>query len=43
MNKEDAILKLENELYNPQPKTDHILLEKIYYNCTYITKGKTIF
>ena len=30
MKKEDSILKLENELYNPQPKTDHILLEKIY-------------
>ena len=30
MKKEEAILKLENELYNPQPKTDHILLEKIY-------------
>ena len=30
MKKEEAILKLENELYNPQPKTDNILLEKIY-------------
>ena len=30
MKKEEAILKLENELYNPQPKADHIVLEKIY-------------
>jgi len=30
MNKEESILKLENELYNPQPKTNHIVLEKIY-------------
>ena len=29
-NKEESILKLENELYNPQPNTNHIVLEKIY-------------
>jgi len=30
MKKPNDILKLEQELYNPQPKTDNILLEKIY-------------
>ncbi len=30
MKKDDAILKLENDLYNPQPNVNHIVLEKIY-------------
>ena len=30
MKKDDAILKLENDLYNPQPNVTHIVLDKIY-------------
>tara|TARA_R110001606_G_scaffold203855_1_gene351922 strand:- start:203 stop:580 length:378 start_codon:yes stop_codon:yes gene_type:complete len=30
MKKDEAILKLENELYNPQPNVNHIQLEKLY-------------
>ena len=30
MKKDDTIIKLENELYNPQPNVNHIVLKKIY-------------
>ena len=30
MKKDDTIIKLENELYNPQPNVTHIVLKKIY-------------
>ena len=30
MKKDDTIIKLENELYNPIPDASHIVLEKIY-------------
>ena len=30
MKKPNDILKLEQELYNPQPNVNHIVLEKIY-------------